>query len=103
MNKNNSNLRSKNELKNKNGKTEDVTCANEFNIDASKTTATGTVAYCSKLNIRKEPSLNSEILCEVSTFSKLKILLDKSADDWFCVSMKNGIEGFCMKKYVSFM
>lgn len=61
----------------------------------------GTVSNCTQLNIRKEPSETSEVIMVVSSHDKLMIELDESTDDWFKVCTAAGIEGFCMKKYVT--
>lgn len=60
----------------------------------------GLVSGCGKLNIRKEPNLFSEVVCEAVLKSELVIDLDKSTDEWYSVCAPAGIEGFCMKKFV---
>lgn len=62
---------------------------------------TGIVAGCGKLNIRKEPSITADILCEVVLKSELNIDLDNSTDEWYSVCTPAGVEGFCMKKFVA--
>lgn len=63
-------------------------------------TVTGVVTDCVKLNIRKKPNINAEVLCEVVALSELVINLDKSNDNWLSVCTESGVNGFCMKKYV---
>lgn len=64
-------------------------------------TVIGVVTECVKLNIRKEPSKDADILCEVKFASELQVDLTKSTDDWYSVCTGAGIEGFCMKEYVN--
>lgn len=61
----------------------------------------GTVTGCSKLNIRSKPSVNSNVLTEVLMLSELKIDTGNSNEEWFKVCTETGIDGYCMKKYVS--
>ena len=61
----------------------------------------GKVAGCVRLNVRKSPRTDAEVLCEVSNNSELLIDTDQSTDKWFKVCTAAGTEGFCMKKYVA--
>lgn len=61
----------------------------------------GYVTDCIKLNIRKEPSLEAGILCEVPVNAKLAIDVDHSTEEWFSVVTESGVNGFCMAKYVN--
>ena len=61
----------------------------------------GYVTDCLKLNIRKEPSLNADILCEVPVNAKLAIAPDTSSEEWLSVVTDTGVNGFCMAKYVN--
>ena len=60
----------------------------------------GVVSGCSKLNIRKSPSVSADILCEAVLNTELIIDLDRSNDGWFSICTPAGIEGFCMRKFV---
>lgn len=60
----------------------------------------GTVVDCVNLNIRKEPDLNSAVLCTVPVSTKLLIGMAKSTLSWLYVYTESGIEGFCMKQFV---
>ena len=61
----------------------------------------GYVTDCIKLNIRKEPSLEADILCEVPVNANLLIAPDTSSEGWYSVVTENGVNGFCMAKYVN--
>ena len=64
-------------------------------------TINGVVANCTKLNIRKDPSIKAEILGVVNVDSEMKIDMDKSNDKWFYVSTAVGIDGYCMRDFVN--
>ncbi len=61
----------------------------------------GVVTDCLKLNIRKEPNKDSDVVVIVTCLDELKIDPDASTDDWYAVCTASGIEGFCMKKFVA--
>lgn len=56
---------------------------------------------CTALNVRKEPSLEAEIICSINSGSKLVVDEAESTDDWVKVCAETGAEGFCMKEYVT--
>ena len=59
------------------------------------------VVNCNKLNVREEPSLDSTIVCEVNSQTELMIDENESNDEFYKVFTASGIEGFCMKKFIS--
>ena len=54
-----------------------------------------------RLNIRKEPNIESGIVCIVETGSELMIEKEGSTKEWFKVYTASGFEGYCMKKFVT--
>ena len=64
-------------------------------------TITGTVVGCEKLNVRKVPFANGEIVCVIAKGSIVVIDEIESTDEWYKVCAENGAEGFCMKKFVN--
>lgn len=70
-------------------------------IEEADVMMVGVVTDCLKLNIRKEPSKDSEVAAIVTCLDELMIDLDASTDDWYAVYTAAGIEGFCMKKFVA--
>lgn len=64
-------------------------------------TLIGVVSDCSKLNVRKEPVITSEPVCVVPVKSVLLVDPDSSTDEWYKVYTEAGMEGYCMKKYVT--
>lgn len=61
----------------------------------------GIVTGCRLLNIRTKPDADSHVICRETALSELIIDESKSTEDWFSVCTVNGIEGFCMKQFVT--
>jgi uncharacterized protein YgiM (DUF1202 family) len=63
-------------------------------------TVTGIVVDCAKLNVRKAPAVNADVVCVLDKGSQVEINMPKSKKEWFSVCTAAGIEGYCMRKYV---
>ncbi|MBS4930268.1 MAG: SH3 domain-containing protein [Clostridiales bacterium] len=61
----------------------------------------GSVANCKTLNIRKQPSKSSEVICTLRVTEEVIINKAKSNENWFNIKTKSNIEGFCMKDFVN--
>lgn len=73
----------------------------EAPINEEVTSTTGTVDNCFRLNIRKKPSVESDVLSVVNVNSTLTIDNSKSNKDWYFVTDAEGNSGYCMKQYVT--
>lgn len=60
----------------------------------------GRVVDCSRLNVRKKPTVNAEVLETVRKDSELVLDLIKSNEKWYKVTTISGVEGYCMKQYI---
>lgn len=60
----------------------------------------GHIVNCEALNMRKEPSIDSQIIRVIHPDDVVSVNIDDSINEWFKVSIDNAT-GFCMKKYVS--
>lgn len=60
----------------------------------------GCVVDCSRLNVRKKPTVNAEVLTTVPRDSELVLDLIKSNEKWYKVATISGVEGYCMKQYI---
>lgn len=60
----------------------------------------GFVSGCKRLNIRKKPNINSDVVCVVDAGTELLIIKSDSTNEWFEVIEADGEKGYCMKKYV---
>lgn len=64
----------------------------------------GTVANCTKLNVRTKPSLTADVVTVIAAGEKVTINVAESNREWFCVAVDNGehgYNGYCMKKFVT--
>ena len=64
-------------------------------------TVHGVVANCSKLNVRENATMSSEIVCVLDAASEVEINVARSTGDWFYICTVAGIEGYCMRKFVN--
>lgn len=60
----------------------------------------GVVNGCNLLRVRKTPSTDAEVLCEIDVNSKVEVNEVESTADFYKVCTEAGIEGFCMKKFI---
>jgi uncharacterized protein YgiM (DUF1202 family) len=61
----------------------------------------GVVIGCAKLNVREHPSTESTVLCTVPASSEVRVVANEKHDEWYHVFTETGVEGYCMKKYIS--
>lgn len=59
----------------------------------------GVVTDCLKLNVRKQPSKDAEVLKTIDALTEVVIL--KEINDFYEVALKTGESGYCMKKYIA--
>ena len=60
----------------------------------------GKVSNCKKLNIRKLPSRDTEIVSELIEGSEVMIDEKESTALFYKICTEHGIEGFCMKQFI---
>ena len=60
----------------------------------------GIVTDCLRLNVRQEPDENAKVVAVIDCLSQVDVDLDGSTKDFCKVRTPDGIEGFCMKKYI---
>ena len=60
----------------------------------------GRVVRCAKLNVRKDPDADAEILGTIPAGTEVMIDEGESTDDFYNVCAASGFEGFCMKQFV---
>ena len=61
----------------------------------------GKVNNCEKLNIRKLPSRDAEIVSELVDGSKVMIDEKESTALFYKICTEHGIDGYCMKDYIT--
>ena len=67
----------------------------------AESTVVGYVSGCLKLNIREDGYPGANVVCVVPEKTALLIEVAESNDEWYKVYTETGMEGFCMKQYVT--
>ena len=62
----------------------------------------GVVVNCAKLNVRKTPSKDADILGVISRYDDVKVYIDESTEDFYKVCTEAGVEGYCVKTFIGF-
>ena len=63
----------------------------------------GVVTDCLKLNVRKEPNSEAEVISQITAATKLVVYENESTDKFYKICTYSGIEGYCMKKFISIL
>ena len=63
----------------------------------------GIVTNCVRLNVRKEPDFDADILCTIDVSTNLIIDEEESTDEFYKICTSAGIEGYCVKTYITIM
>lgn len=79
---------------------------NELEIDENnnRNIAQATIIGYTKLNVRKNPSKNSEVVCIITKDSSVTVNYNESTEDFYKVYVNVDnvpYEGFCMKEFIS--
>lgn len=61
----------------------------------------GKVTGCTQMYVRSEASVDSEPLGIIKHDTKVKIYEAESTADFYSVCTETGLEGFCMKKFIT--
>lgn len=61
----------------------------------------GVVTGCAKLNVRKEAKMGTTVLCVLTKGDDIVVDLENSTEDFYKVCTSSGVEGYCMKTYIS--
>ena len=62
---------------------------------------TGKVTGCAKLNVRESANAKANVLAVINEGSEVVINRIKSTVDFYAVCTAAGIEGYCMKKFIT--
>ena len=73
----------------------------EPEVPAAEIRKFGKIINCKKLNVRKLPSRDAEIVSELIEGSEVMIDENESTALFYKICTEHGIEGFCMKQYVT--
>lgn len=61
----------------------------------------GIVTNCLYLNVRKRPDINADVAVVIDALTQVVVDLDASTEDFYKVRTSDGVEGFCMRKYIA--
>lgn len=61
----------------------------------------GVVTKCTKLNVRKKPKKDAEIVSVIILATEVMVDPKKSTKDFYKVTLADGTEGFCMKEFIA--
>lgn len=70
-------------------------------VEEKKTIYIGKIQNCGKLNVRENPSVEAKAICRLDKNSEVEIDKAGSTTDFYKVYTSSGVEGYCMKKYMS--
>lgn len=59
------------------------------------------IVNCEKLNVRSDATIDSEPVGVINRDSKVFIYEDESTEEFYKVCTATGLEGYCMKKFIS--
>lgn len=65
------------------------------------TNTIGFVSGCKKLYVRAEPNKDSKPLCVIEWDTKVNIDLNESTMLFYKIKTNSGLEGYCMKEFIS--
>ena len=61
----------------------------------------GVVTGCVKLNVRKKPDVKADVVCEIVCLSEVVVDEEASTSEFYKVYTVSGVDGFCMKKFIT--
>lgn len=69
-------------------------------IEDKKPVIKGYVANCERLNVRKEPNTDSEVVCIINKGTEVILESIGVINGFYRVNTAHGAEGYCMEKYI---
>lgn len=78
-----------------NTETEQIVCSEKCEY------VSGVVVNCSRLNVREHPDAASAVRYVIAGGSEIQVCVAHNYEDWCEVCTPSGVEGYCMKKYIS--
>ena len=61
----------------------------------------GIVSGCNKLNVRFKPAIDADVVTVLEVNSEIVVDTARSTTDWLKITTTAGVEGFCMRKFVT--
>ena len=63
----------------------------------------GMVTDCVKLNVRLEPNSDADVVGQINASTKLEVYENESTEDFYKICTHSGVEGYCMKKFITIL
>lgn len=80
---------------------EDVTVKEPVKTPTKKN-VTGVVTECTRLRVRNTPAVqDGNVISELNLADEVVVDLKESTDEFYKISTKTGVKGFCMKKFIN--
>lgn len=61
----------------------------------------GVVTNCIKLRVRQEPNSDATVLGEIDALTDVQVEMSESTEDFYKVCTASGLDGYCMKKFIT--
>lgn len=75
----------------------------EATISEEQVVVTGKVEGCERLNVRAESNKDSDVVCIIDKSTEVVIDLENSTEDFYKITTSQGIDGYCMKKFITIL
>lgn len=69
-------------------------------MNEKEATSVGIVVDCNKLNVRRRPDCDSDVIFTVSALTEVLIEWADTTEGFFKIVTGMGAEGYCLKKFV---
>ena len=64
---------------------------------------TGIVVDCARLNVRKKPNADAEVVCVIGRSTEVMVDEENSTRTFYKVCTEAGVEGYCMKQFIEIL
>ena len=82
---------------------EEESVTEEVTVDPKNDEIVCFVTGCKRLNVREKPSKDSKVLCIIDEDEELTADMTQADNsDFYAIRTSKGIEGYCMKKFITF-
>lgn len=61
----------------------------------------GKVIECTRLNVRELPDLKATVVTVLTKGAEVLVDVSDERDQWYRICTASGLEGYCMKEYIS--
>lgn len=76
---------------------------NAVSVQSERRSATGEVTRCTRLNVRKEPASDAQVITVLNAGDRVVVNLTTKIDKYYEVLTSSGKKGYVIKTYISFI